>query len=65
MTDNTVDLDAKRKAKAPKCEICGKPVHEGIGECRRVESIEYELADGTIVRYHLWPLGDEDEDVAG
>jgi hypothetical protein len=58
-----VDLDAKRKAKAPKCEICGEPVHEWPGQCRRVESVTYELADGTAVTYHLipWP----DDPVAG
>jgi hypothetical protein len=58
-----VDLDAKRKAKAPKCEICGQPVHEAAGLCPRVESIEYIMEDGTGVRYYLHRL--DDEPVAG
>jgi hypothetical protein len=61
MTDNTVDLDAKRKAKAPKCEVCGQPVHEVPGLCPRIESIEYIMEDGTGVRYYLYPV----DDVAG
>jgi hypothetical protein len=66
MTDNTVDLDAKRKAKAPKCEICAGPVHEAVGYCPRVESVTQEV-DGART-YHLWPLLEPDEpepDVAG
>jgi hypothetical protein len=55
-----VDLDAKRKAKAPKCEICGDPEHKGL--CPRIDYIEREFEDGTIVRYFLLPY---DEPVAG
>jgi hypothetical protein len=57
-----VDLDAKRKAKAPKCDICAAPEHEGL--CPRIESVEHFMADGTSVRYYLSPLDDE-PDVAG
>jgi hypothetical protein len=61
MTDNTVDLDAKRKAKAPKCEICGQLEHDD-GLCPRIESVEHFMADGTSVRYYLRLF---DDDVAG
>jgi hypothetical protein len=54
-----VDLDAKRKAKAKKCEICGGPLHDFIGQCPRLESITQEC-DGSET-FHLWPL----DDVAG
>jgi hypothetical protein len=71
MTDNTVDLDAKRKskvAKGPRCQMCGEPVHEVPGLCRRLDSLEHILEDGTAVRYYLRPLPEDDEpepDVAG
>jgi hypothetical protein len=55
----TVDIDAKRRekaAKAPKCDCCGEPEHEYVGECKRVDSIEYVFADGTSVRYYLLPV---------
>jgi hypothetical protein len=64
MTDNTVDLDAKRKAKTakgPRCEICGEPVHDYPGQCDRISAITYESPDGISVTYHLYPL----EPVAG
>jgi hypothetical protein len=51
-----VDLDAKRKSKAPKCEICGQGIHDYVGQCPQIASIEYEREDGTIVRYILRPL---------
>jgi hypothetical protein len=59
-----VDIDEKRRekaAKAPRCDICGSPVHDYVGECARVDSIEHIFADGTAVRYYLRPI----EDVAG
>jgi hypothetical protein len=59
MTD-PVDLDAKRKAKAPKCEICGQGVHDYVGQCPCIQFIEYEREDGTIVRYILRPLAGEE-----
>lgn len=55
MTD-TVDLDAKRKAKAPKCELCGGIAHQFEAQCPRVYAVTFE-ADGGIT-YHL--LGIED-----
>jgi hypothetical protein len=60
MTD-PVDLDAKRKAKAPKCEICGQPIHDYVGQCDRISAITYETPDGGSVTYHIYPL----EPVAG
>jgi hypothetical protein len=59
MTD-PVDLDAKRKAKAPRCQICGNPVHDFIGQCPRVVGITQEI-DGAET-YSLIPW---DEYVAG
>jgi hypothetical protein len=62
MTDNTVDLGAKRKERAPRCDICGKPLHDFIGECRRVGSVTNEV-DGAVT-WHLIPLDDEPTDAA-
>jgi hypothetical protein len=45
-----VSLDAKRKEKAPTCEICGGPAHKFAGQCPRVHAITYE--DGAVT-YHL------------
>jgi predicted ATP-dependent serine protease len=47
----TVDLDAKRKAKQPRCHLCGEAVHDWIGQCHRVTAITEET-DGSIT-YHL------------
>ena len=45
------DLDAKRKAKAPKCEICGSVAHEFEAQCPRIYAITKE-PDGGIT-YHI------------
>lgn len=42
-----VDLDAKRKAKAPKCAICGHEQHEYVGQCPRIIAITEEEDGGT------------------
>jgi hypothetical protein len=60
MTD-PVDLDAKRKAKAPRCELCAGPAHEHEAQCPRVIAITYE-ADGGIT-YHLLVLAGADPHV--
>jgi len=52
-----VDLDAKRKAKAPKCEICGSDIHAAAGMCPRVSAIKI-TEDGERM-YFLWPIDDE------
>lgn len=57
----TVDLDAKRKAKAVKCEVCGSPAHAAAGLCPRVAAISHDVEGG--VTYHLWPI--EDPPLAG
>jgi hypothetical protein len=57
---NTVDLDAKRKEKAAKCEVCGASAHIAPGMCPRVAAIYIDPEGG--VTYHLWPI---DEPVAG
>ena len=46
-----IDLDAKRKAKTPKCEFCGQAAHEYEAQCPRVVAVTFE-ADGGIT-YHL------------
>jgi hypothetical protein len=58
-----VNLDAKRKEKAPRCDICGEPLHDFIGQCRRIASVTNE-ADGATT-WHLHPIEDDDEPVAG
>jgi hypothetical protein len=55
MTEPT-DINERRKAKAPRCELCGQGVHEWPGQCPRLEAIEYVLEDGTCVVYHLTPV---------
>jgi hypothetical protein len=60
-----VDIDEKRRekaAKAPRCDICGKPEHDYTGECRRIDSIEHIFPDGSSIRYYLLHF---DEVVAG
>lgn len=52
-----VDFDAKRKAKQKRCQICGGPVHDYLGQCRRIAAITQE-EDGSDT-YHLYPLPDE------
>lgn len=47
-----VDLDAKRKAKVPKCEFCGGAGHESEAACPRVVAVTFE-PDGGIT-YHLY-----------
>ncbi len=61
MTTELVNLDAKRKAKEPKCAICGEAIHDFVGQCKRVIAITEE-SDGSTT-YHLRPL--EEPDVAG
>ncbi len=61
MTD-TVDLDAKRKARAPKCELCGKPAHQFEAQCPRVYAVTFE-ADGGIT-YFLADLDDDEPPAA-
>jgi hypothetical protein len=58
MTD---ELDAKRKAKAPRCEACGGAVHDYAGQCPRLAKITHEPDGGKT--YWLYPI--DDEPVAG
>lgn len=51
-----VDLDAKRKAKQKRCQICGEEVHDFLGQCKRIAAITQE-ADGSET-YHLHPYED-------
>lgn len=57
-----VNLDAKRKSKEPKCMLCGGPLHDYIGQCRRLASVTQEI-DGSET-YHLHPIEDEPPDAA-
>jgi len=59
MTD-PVDLDAKRKAKASKCDFCGQPDHPAPFLCPRVAAVTY---DGEAVTVDLWPI--EEPPLAG
>lgn len=56
------DLDAKRKAKEPRCAICGRPTHEYHGQCPRICAITEET-DGSVT-YHLFPVDDDPKDAA-
>ena len=53
-----IDLESKRKAKQPRCQICGGPLHDFIGACPRVSAITQEC-DGSET-YHLWPIEEPD-----
>ena len=58
---NLVSLDGKRdeqKAKGPRCQACGAPVHDYPGQCWRIASIE-QTEDSII--YHLWPIDGPDD----
>lgn len=37
-----VSIDAKRKAKAPRCDFCGQPEHITTLACPRVFAVTYE-----------------------
>lgn len=52
------DLDARRKANAPRCQICAGPAHEFEAQCPRVSAITYE-PDGGIT-YHLFIIEPDD-----
>lgn len=54
-----IDLDAKRRSKVPKCEACGEPQHEYIGQCPRISGVTYET-DEYAVTYHFWPVAGTD-----
>jgi hypothetical protein len=56
-----VNLDAKRKAKEPKCDFCGEPEHAAQLACPRVASVTY---DGDAVTVELWPIDDEPKPAA-
>jgi hypothetical protein len=57
-----VDLDAKRKAKAPKCELCGDSAHQFEAGCPRVYAVTFEPDGG--VTYHLHDIDDGPADAA-
>ena len=56
---DTVDFDARRKAKAPKCDFCGGPGHKIEAQCPRVIAVTFE-PDGGIT-YHLVGIEEPDD----
>jgi hypothetical protein len=59
-----VDLGQERKARAARCDICGNPIHDFVGQCPRIASVTNEVDGATT--YHLHPIEeDDDEPVAG
>ena len=57
-----VSLDAKRKEKASRCALCGKPAHEFPAQCPRICAITEET-DGSFT-YHLTPLDEPPPEAA-
>jgi hypothetical protein len=53
MTD-PVDLDAKRKAKAPKCRFCGALAHEQPLLCPRVSGVAMREDDMQVIEIFFW-----------
>jgi hypothetical protein len=58
-----VDLDAQRKARIARCDICGNPIHDFVGQCPRIASVTNEVDGATT--WHLHPIEDDDEPLAG
>ena len=53
-----VDFNERKAKKQKRCEICGEPQHDFIGQCKRLAAITAE-ADGSET-YHLFPLPDDE-----
>jgi hypothetical protein len=57
-----VDLDAKRKAKAPKCRFCGDAAHAATLLCPRVSGVALREDDEQVIEIFFW---DDWKPVAG